>query len=350
MITSEEGNLLQADAEALVNTVNTVGVMGKGIALQFKKAYPAMFTDYVRACKNGEVQLGHMHVWETGALDGPRFVINFPTKGHWRAPSRLADIVAGLGDLVAVVRKYGISSIAIPPLGCGNGGLDWADVEPLIISAFADLPGVAVKIYPPQGAPAASEMPNATIRPEMTLGRAALVTLLARYSRLAVGATPIEIQKLMYFLQEAGEPLNLKFQPGHYGPYADNLRHVLSTVEGHFISGYGDGSSRVLDAEAMTPLPGAEDEAGRVLADHPATSDRVERVMRAIDGFESRYGMELLASVHWVTSHDAAAAESWREAMKRVHRWTSRKKQTFTAEHIEAAWTVLRERDLMAPA
>lgn len=350
MITREKGNLLQADAEALVNTVNTVGVMGKGIALQFKKAYPAMFKAYERACKNRDVQLGRMHVWETGALDGPQFVINFPTKGHWRAPSKLADIAAGLRDLVDVVQKYGITSIAIPPLGCGNGGLDWADVEPLIVDAFADLPGVDVKIYPPQSALAASEMPNATQRPTMTVGRAALVSLLARYSRLAVGATPIEIQKLMYFLQAVGEPLNLKFQPGRYGPYADNLRHVLSTVEGHFITGYGDGNSRVLEAEAMKPLPGAEDEALRVLAEHVETCERVEQVMRAIDGFESRYGMELLSSVHWMVSHDATAAADWREAMEQVHRWTPRKKRTFTAEHIEAAWNVLRERDLIARA
>lgn len=349
VITREEGNLLHADAQALVNTVNTVGVMGKGIALQFKKAFPAMFKAYERSCKDGGVQLGRMHVWETGALDGPQFVINFPTKGHWRAPSRLADVVAGLADLVAVVQKYRITSIAIPPLGCGNGGLDWADVEPHIVRAFVDLPDVAVKIYPPLGAPAASDMPNATARPAMTTGRAALVSLLARYARLAVGATPIELQKLMYFLQAAGEPLNLRFQPGHYGPYADNLRHVLSTVEGHFITGYGDGSSPVLEAGAMEPLPGAEEEALRVLAAHPATRERVEQVTRAIEGFESRYGMELLASVHWVASQDAEAAADWRAAMDRVHRWTPRKKQTFTAAHIETAWTVLRERELIVP-
>ncbi|CRZ16945.1 type II toxin-antitoxin system antitoxin DNA ADP-ribosyl glycohydrolase DarG [Mycolicibacterium neworleansense] len=346
MITSEEGNLLQADADALVNTVNTVGVMGKGIALQFKKAYPAMFKEYARACKAGDVQLGHMHIWETGALDGPRFIINFPTKGHWRAPSKLPDVVAGLADLVAVVQKREITSIAIPPLGCGNGGLNWTDVKPLIVNAFADLPGVDVKIYPPHGAPAASEMPNATVRPKMTVGRASLVSLLAQYSRLAVGATPVEMQKLMYFLQEAGEPLNLKFEPGRYGPYADSLRHVLSTVEGHFITGYGDASAPVLEAEAMKTLPGAEEEADRVLADHVQTGERVDRVMQMIDGFESRYGMELLASVHWVTSHDAAAAGDWREAVEQVHRWTPRKKLTFTAEHIETAWNALREREL----
>jgi hypothetical protein len=152
----------------------------------------------------------------------------------------------------------------------------------------------------------------------------------------------------MYFLQEAGETLNLKFQPSHYGPYADNLRHVLSTVEGHFITGYGDGSAPVLEAEPMKPLPGAEDEASRVLADHAETGERVDYVMQVIDGFESRYGMELLASVHWATSHDPSAAADWRVAVEEVHRWTPRKKQTFTAEHIETAWNALRERDLIS--
>lgn len=347
MITSQKGNLLQADVDAVVNTVNTVGVMGKGIALQFKKAYPQMFKEYERACKNGEVQLGRMNVWATGAMDGPKYVINFPTKGHWRAPSRLVDIESGLDDLVDVVRKFRIESIAIPPLGCGNGGLDWDDVEPLILSAFADLPDVEVKIYPPLGAPAASEMPNATPRPAMTTGRAALVSLLAQYSRVAIGATPIEVQKLMYFLQVSGEPLNLMFQPVRYGPYADNLRHVLNLLEGHFITGYGDGSAPVLEADAMRPMPGAEDEAAEFLAAHPETRDRVRQVMTAIEGFESRDDIELLASVHWVASHDPSAASDWRMAMEAVHEWTARKKRIFSAEDVETAWNALRARKLI---
>ncbi|MCA1704199.1 MAG: macro domain-containing protein, partial [Actinobacteria bacterium] len=132
MIHESHGNLLDSDAEALVNTVNTVGVMGKGIALQFRRRYPDMFRAYERAAKRREVRLGQMHVWDTGAMTGLRFVINFPTKGHWRARSRLPDIEAGLADLVRVVREKSISSIAVPPLGCGSGGLDWAEVKPLI--------------------------------------------------------------------------------------------------------------------------------------------------------------------------------------------------------------------------
>ena len=150
MLTEERGNLLQAPADALVNTVNTVGIMGKGIALQFKQAYPGNFRAYETACQLGDVRLGKMFTYETGLLDGPRFVINFPTKGHWRSKSKLSDIEAGLADLREVIRERGIDSIAVPPMGCGNGGLAWGDVRPLIEAALGDLPGVHVMLYPPQ--------------------------------------------------------------------------------------------------------------------------------------------------------------------------------------------------------
>lgn len=173
MITEARGNLLEADVDALVNTVNTVGVMGKGIALQFKRAFPEMFRDYTRAAKRGELALGQMHVWRTGLLTGPRFVINFPTKGHWKARSRLQDIDRGLESLVAVVRDLGIRSLAVPPLGCGHGGLEWRDVEPVLRRTLSGLEDVDVLIYPPHGAPAAADMPSSDAKPPMTAGRAA---------------------------------------------------------------------------------------------------------------------------------------------------------------------------------
>ena len=149
MIESASGDLLRAPAEALVNTVNCVGVMGKGIALQFKQAFPAMFDAYARAARLGEIVPGRVHVFDTGRLVGSRYILNFPTKRHWRASSRIDDIELGLVDLVAQVRRLGITSIAIPPLGSGHGGLDWRDVRPLIVSAFAVLPEVRVLIYDP---------------------------------------------------------------------------------------------------------------------------------------------------------------------------------------------------------
>jgi len=344
MITETSGNLLTADAEALVNTVNTEGVMGKGIALQFKKAFPAMFDAYRKAAKAGEIRLGSVQVWPTGQLTGPKYIINFPTKGHWKSRSRLKDIEAGLADLVAAVQELGISSIAVPPLGCGNGGLNWADVEPRIVEAFQAVPDIDVLLFTPGGTPAAAEMTTATERPAMTAGRAALVELLYRYTLQSLMAPGlIESQKLMYFLQEAGEPLRLQFAANRYGPYADNLRHVLNVVEGHFLSGFGDGSASVAVAEALTVLPGATEEAESVLSDATDTRERIARVLELASGFESAYGLELLATVHWLATREGTTNDL--ELTQRVRSWSPRKARTFTPDHVRVAVKALRERD-----
>ncbi|MEU8044364.1 macro domain-containing protein [Micromonospora echinofusca] len=149
MISIRHGDLLDADVEALVNPVNTVGVMGKGLALAFKRAHPANFNAYRAACAAGTVRLGQMFVYDSGTPGRHRYVVNFPTKGHWRSSSRLADIEAGLPDLVGVLRDNRVASVAVPALGCGNGGLDWAVVRPLIEAALVDLPDVEVSLYEP---------------------------------------------------------------------------------------------------------------------------------------------------------------------------------------------------------
>jgi O-acetyl-ADP-ribose deacetylase (regulator of RNase III) len=346
MIREAEGNLLRADVDALVNTVNTVGVMGKGIALQFKRAYPEMFAAYERAAKAGDLEIGRMHVWETGALDGPRVIINVPTKRHWRAPSRLADIDAGLVDLLRVIREHGIRSIALPPLGCGNGGLDWSLIAPRIWEALAPVAGdVDVLVYPPAGAPPASEMVSVGESPPMTPGRAALIALMREYELLTFAAPSlIESQKLMYFLQEAGEPLRLRYARGLYGPYADNLRATLRELEGHYISGFGDGSAAVLEAEPLEVMTGAFKAAEPVLVQHPETQSRIKRVLELAEGFDSAYGLELLASVHWVVKEDPAVADDSARAVQLVQSWTHRKARLFTTEHITAAWNALRDR------
>jgi O-acetyl-ADP-ribose deacetylase (regulator of RNase III) len=348
MIKETSGNLLQADAQAIVNTVNTVGVMGKGLALQFKKAYPAMFEAYHRAARAGELHLGTVQVWPTGQMTGPRYIINFPTKGHWKSSSKLADIESGLQDLVDRVRDLGIESIAVPPLGCGNGGLDWSDVRPRIIAAFEQAPDVDVFVYPPNATPAAADLVTTAKRPAMTSGRAALVEIIRRYTQQSM--TPpglIESQKLMYFLQVAGEPLNLRFAASHYGPYADNLRHVLNTVEGHFLTGYGDGSTKVADAEPLRLLPGAAEEATTVLDTAAATRDRIERVLELASGFQSSYGLELLATVHWIASEGAAVDDD--DLVKRVRSWSPRKARMFTPRHIQTALDTLRSRGWGSP-
>jgi O-acetyl-ADP-ribose deacetylase (regulator of RNase III) len=345
MIELCRGNLLEAPAEALVNTVNTVGVMGKGIALQFRQAYPEMFRVYAKACKAGDVRLGKIHVFDRGGMTGgPRWIINFPTKKHWRAASHLGDVESGLVDLVVTIRRLGLRSIAIPPLGCGHGGLDWNDVRPRIESALAELSDVRVMLYAPTGAPASVEMPNRTQRPAMTLGQAALVSLMDRYLKglLDPFVSLLEVHKLMYFLKSAGEPLrHLNFTARAYGPYSADLRHGLIRMENHLTRGYGSGED-----DPSTPIelvPGAVEAADAYLADHSDTQLRIERVATLIRGFEDTYGMELLSSVHWVMHHEAAGSDDPEGAIEAVHRWNDRKRRALKAEHLRMAWDRLKE-------
>lgn len=341
MITEAHGNLLRDDAEALVNTVNTVGVMGKGIALQFKRAFPDMFEDYRRAAAAGEIRIGQMHVWATGLLEGPRYVINFPTKRHWRQPSRLEDIDAGLADLVRVIEELDITSIAVPPLGCGNGGLDWAVVQPRIGAALAPLgDDVVVRVYPPEGAPAARDMVDRTEAPPITPTRAALLGLMEIYHALSwEWPTPVVVQKLAYFLQLAGRPMRLDYVKSRYGPYADDLRKTLRDMEGHFLSGFGDGSSRVLDAEPIVVTERGQAESRVVLEEDGATSSAFERVADLVSGFESPYSLELLATVHWTAAREGARTPE--EARAIIRGWTPRKATLFTDHHVEVAWRAL---------
>lgn len=340
MITLTKGNLIEADAEALVNSVNCEGYMGKGIALQFKKAFPENFRVYQRACRAGEVQPGRMLVFPTDSMMNPRYIINFPTKRKWRANSRLEDIQAGLTALVEEVRGRGIASIAVPPLGCGLGGLDWREVKPMIERAFAELPQVRVLLFEPAGAPTAKAMPVRTKRPKMTLARALLILLMRQYSELAYRLTLLEAQKLAYFLQESGEPLRLTYVKHLYGPYAHNLNKVFEILDGHFIRGYGD--SQAPDAE-IELVPDAIEEADRFLAGSEKSRARLERVAAVIDGFETPYGMELLSSVHWVALHETPQIESADQAVEAIQGWNDRKRVMFRPDHIRIAWKRLYE-------
>lgn len=339
-IEAGSGNLLKADVEALVNTVNCVGFMGKGIALQFRQAFPENFATYQKAVRAEEVRIGRMLVHEMGFLDGPKYIINFPTKRHWRGKSRIEDIRSGLAALIEVVQQLGIRSIAIPPLGCGLGGLDWKVVRPMIERAFETLPEVHVLLFEPVGAPDARSMPVRTKRPQMTSARALLVKLMQQYQSQAYRLTLLEIQKLAYFLQEAGEPMKLKYEAGHYGPYATNLNKVLERMEGHFTRGYGDSQQPDVEIELLS---GAVDEAEQFLEESQDSLQRLDRVAKLIEGFESPYGMELLASVHWVKAHGQPAARGSDEAIASVQAWTPRKKQMFRPEHIRVAWERLNE-------
>ena len=341
MIRYTTGNLLEAEAEALVNTVNCVGVMGKGIALQFKQAFPENYEKYRLACAHHEVQPGRMFVHGTGNLMGTRFIINFPTKQHWKGKSKIADVDSGLDALVEVIRTRRIKSIAVPPLGCGNGGLNWKLVRPLIERKLSPLADVEVLVYEPAGAPANREMMVATKLPSMSRGRAALLGIFGKYLIPGYELTMLEIQKLAYFLQEAGEPLKLNFVKDKFGPYAETLHHVLQRVEGHFIRGYGDRSR---DA-SVEVVPEAVATAIELLAaKYPDTLQRAARVERLIEGFETPFGLELLSTVHWVLKEAPECCESLPATISAVHSWNARKAEIFNPAQIELAWVQLRDK------
>ena len=325
MIRYKTGDILAEDAEALVNTVNCVGVMGRGIALQFKKAFPDNFRAYAEACKCGQVVPGRMFIFETGGLTNPRYIINFPTKRHWRGASRIGDIEAGLDALVREIRERDIGSIAIPPLGSGLGGLDWSDVRSLIEEALRGINDPRVVVFEPSGAPEANKMTRSRKVPKMTTGRAALVGLIDRYlsGHLDPFVTLLEVHKLMYFMQCVGEPLRLEYRKALYGPYANNLRHVLNDIEGYFVSGYADGGDA--PDKVLELIPGAIEDADVFLERHPDTRERFNKVAVLVDGFESSFGLELLATVHWVVARDSATTRS--EIVERTYAWNERKKR-----------------------
>lgn len=336
MIECKHGDILREDAEALINTVNCIGIMGRGIALQFKNAFPENFKAYVKACKNNEVQPGKMFVFETGQLTNPRYIINFPTKRHWRCKSRMEDVEVGLIDLIDTIQKYNIRTIAIPPLGSGLGGLDWSIVKPCIEAALRSLSDVHIFIYEPNGAPE-KKAHNRNV-PDMTPGRAALVELINRYLNglLDPFVTLLEVHKLMYFMQEAGEPLRLKYRKAIYGPYAENLRHVLNAIEGHLVCGYADGDDK--PDKQLKLVPGATKDTARFLDEYPDTRDRFNRVAELVEGFESPFGLELLSTVHWVMTQDSA--QSVEDVIHHTYAWNDRKKQ-FTPRQIAIAVEVL---------
>ena len=341
MIERKTGNLFGEEVEALVNSVNCVGVMGRGIALQFKNVFPANFKAYADACKRDEVQPGRMFVFETRQLAGPRYIINFPTKRHWRGKSRMEDIETGLDALAQEIKQRKIRSIALPPLGSGLGGLDWSQVRHRIEAKLQEVGDCRVIIFEPSGVRVDGRPNRSTNVPRMTAGRAVLVNLMHRYisGLLDPFVTLLEVHKLMYFMEVAGEPLNLNFQKERYGPYAEKLRHVLRAVEGHLISGYADGGDA--PDKQLDLVPGANDEARAFLEGHPETQTRFHEVSELVEGFESSFGLELLATVHWVaTEHPSATGD---ELIAHTYAWHHRKRR-FSERQIRLAIQVLRDK------
>lgn len=246
--------------------------------------------------------------------------------------------------LVEEIRSHSIRSIAIPPLGSGLGGLNWTDVCPRIEAALGEINDLSVLVFEPKDAPAVTKSREV---PDMTPGRAALVVLMNRYlaGLMDPFVTLLEIHKLMYFLQEAGEGLRLKYAKAPYGPYAENLRHVLNKVEGHLVSGYADGGDA--PNKEVELVPGAVADAETFLRDKRETLERFDRVGRLVEGFELPFGMELLATVHWAVKHENA--KTIEEAMGKVYGWNERKKR-FSPRQIGIAFDTLRAKGWLTAA
>lgn len=310
-ISFTRGNLLEAGTEALVNTVNTVGVMGKGIALMFKEHFPENFCIYETACKSKTIVVGKMLVTRQRRLDGPKWIINFPTKKHWRHPSKMEWVEEGLQDLRRVLVENSISSVALPPLGSGNGGLRWQEVKPRILSALDNLSDVRVIVYEPT--PEYQNVAKSKGVERLTPARALVAELVRRYSILGIECTLLEVHKLAYILERRIEALgtvpdlDLRFQANRYGPYAPRLSHLLNSLDGSYLhSDKRLGDARPFDAirfdDAKRDLVAAYLTTPEAKIYRPA----LDQTAVLIDGFESPLGMELLATVDWLVAKERA--------------------------------------------
>ncbi len=315
MIRYTQGNLLDARVEALVNTVNTVGVMGKGIALMFKERFAKNMREYQQACQAGQVQTGKMFVTTTDELVGARWIVNFPTKQHWRNPSQMAWVEAGLQDLRRFILENQVKSIAIPPLGAGNGGLPWPAVRDKIEQALADLADVDIRVYEPTHQYQNVAKPSGIT--SLTPARALVAELVRRYWILGMECSLLEIQKLAWLLERvitqhnlASNLLDLRFEANKYGPYADRLRHLLNGLDGSYLH----CDKRISDAAPLDVIwfDDSRKEDLQAYLHGQAVKPYVpalEQAIRLIDGFESPFGLELLATLDWLITCEHVAAD-----------------------------------------
>lgn len=310
MIKFTQGNLLEAQTQALVNTVNTVGVMGKGIALMFKERFPTNFQLYAQACKANEIEVGKMFVTEVSELGGLRWIINFPTKQHWQASSQMKWIIDGLQDLRKFLVQNNVKSVAIPPLGSGNGGLIWNEVREHIENTLKDLEGVDIIVYEPT--PKYQNVAKSKGTEKLTPARALITELVRRYWILGMECSLLEIQKLAWFLQRAikiyqtSDPLKLDFEANKYGPYAYNLNLLLNHLDGSYLH----CQKRIADASPLDVIWFDDKRKDFVLAYLKSEAKEylpmLEHTAKLVNGFESPYGMELLATIDWLLLNEKA--------------------------------------------
>lgn len=336
MVTLLIGDLFASTAQTLVNTVNCIGVMGKGVALEFKKRYPEMYRDYVGRCGRGEVRLGVPYLYQP--LVSP-WIVNFPTKDHWRSVSRLSDIVAGLEYLIHHYRGWGITSLAVPPLGCGQGQLDWRVVGPTLYAYLSRI-DVPVELYAPHGTPreqirldflAEASGDRSKSNPEPPAPRidptlVALVEIVARVVRepyhWPIGRTTF--QKIAYFATVAGIPTALQFAKGNYGPFAAELKPAIAKlVNNGLLEERATGA--MLEVNPGPTYADAARSYGAALQQWESAIDRVSDLFLRI---QTTRQAEVVATAHFAAKMRAAArgtSPSEIAVLNEVQQWKQRR-------------------------
>ena len=330
------GNILTSHSEAIINTVNTYGIMGKGIALAFKRSFPDNYKTYRKAFENGELSVGKMFVHKTDLLS-PKYIINFPTKKHWRNKSKMSYISSGLDDLIDVIETNNIESISIPPLGCGLGGLNWTEVKKLIVDKLGVLDKVDVTIYEPGYQSAVKKTKSVS---SLTPTRAMYLSILKQYEMLGEGISTLVVQKLAYFLQLSGEDLKLNFEKANYGPYSLTLNRMLEAFSPNYLQYEGDLNNPITTLKLQSSR---FEETDLYVAEKLDNNQkqRLESVINLIDGFETAFGLELLATVAWAKRNCPECSKE--EIIEDIHRWNERKADLMDSHMISVCYDRLEE-------
>jgi O-acetyl-ADP-ribose deacetylase (regulator of RNase III) len=325
MIQYVKGDLFESDAQALVNTVNTVGVMGKGIALQFKKIFPHNFRVYREVCKRNELHTGKMLVTRDSSLHtGEKIIVNFPTKEDWRKPSEYVYIEKGLDDLVRVLEEYQIGSIAIPPLGAGNGGLNWEKVKQLILHKL-NTSEIDIRIYEP-----AADIPDKLRQERIPLSDARALLLYVLYDLVRNEAYVSEFsgEKVCYFMQRFGaEPyFKLTYTPEFYGPYSGKVRYLLSALNGSYLTGYGDMNKKPFDPLFL--LTDSYPLVAEYINGKPELKDISTQTMAFLNGFYGDFSLELLSTIDYIARMEKSIDRTL--VIDRLNQWSHRKRSLFS--------------------
>lgn len=335
MITYTTGDLFEAQTEAIVNTVNTVGVMGKGIALQFKQRFPGNYLVYKKACDQSLLKIGDLLITESNSLFF-KYIINFPTKEHWRNPSKYEYIEKGLDTLIEEIKKRKIKSIALPPLGAGNGKLEWEKVKEILEEKLKKLPEVEFIIYEPQAHFESRDNIKKRVK-NLTPIRAMLLDSFEHYNRIEDSLNLLVAQKLAYFLQRIGEPLRLEYSKGWYGPYARILEKVLQTMNGSYLV-YEAQINKPSNQITLVPeRRGAIEKQLALLTN--TQKEHLNTLKEFTYGFETAFGLELLATVDWIKNQKPEL--TFEEVHNEISNWTNRKASLIKLHHVKVAYNHL---------